>query len=433
MFLIAIRYCINQDDSDDMAEQLRDMHLIYNNALVTIVAAAGNDSSFGLPGVSRKREEQLKTSFNDTTFVASFPDAAESAIRWSRWMTRAWVYQEAIFSTRRMIFTEKQVYFECNSMHCWEAMNYPLEAMHTADKTHMRGCFGNGFFHGGIKKRSLPLSSHIQQYSQMNLSYQNDILRGMLGILSAFAALRHPIHHLWGVPLEFDLDNALLKQRNTIEKQYSTHPWTLAASFARALCWTNNASKPRRAGFPSWSWTGWHSRCQWPEFEGLDVQENPEIRFWLERNETSDINELNKILRSEAELSLYCKNLSLHIEGWTLDGQFIECESTNTVEVRIVDLEGVTHRAHGMLSRMHLSNSVEDAGTAPDPFCLTLAYRRQAHRAPIALLVQQNGCFYERVGTVDFTSSQALVNGIWQDSVFNDMKVPRVRRRLVLR
>lgn len=48
------KYCIIQDDLQIKMEQIRNMDAVYDRAEVTIIAAAGEDGSFGLPGVSSR-------------------------------------------------------------------------------------------------------------------------------------------------------------------------------------------------------------------------------------------------------------------------------------------------------------------------------------------------------------------------------------------
>jgi len=50
------RYCIFQEEKDAESKkiQIKNMHLVYRNAQLTIIAAAGDDVTFGLPGVSGK-------------------------------------------------------------------------------------------------------------------------------------------------------------------------------------------------------------------------------------------------------------------------------------------------------------------------------------------------------------------------------------------
>jgi hypothetical protein len=44
--------CILQDDEDDKAELIDSMGEIYRRPILTIVAAAGQNASYGLPGVA---------------------------------------------------------------------------------------------------------------------------------------------------------------------------------------------------------------------------------------------------------------------------------------------------------------------------------------------------------------------------------------------
>lgn len=80
------------------------MHQIYQHADLTIVAAAGDSSDYGLPGMgSKRRHRQPYAVVGDNLFVSTLPDPS-FAIMKSKWMTRAWTYQEAVFSCRLKLF-----------------------------------------------------------------------------------------------------------------------------------------------------------------------------------------------------------------------------------------------------------------------------------------------------------------------------------------
>lgn len=66
------------------------MHLIYNHAVFTIVAAAGDDSSYGIAGISKDRITQPTAEIDGMTLVSTLPDP-QKAVQASKWMTRAWV------------------------------------------------------------------------------------------------------------------------------------------------------------------------------------------------------------------------------------------------------------------------------------------------------------------------------------------------------
>ncbi|KAI8202760.1 Vegetative incompatibility protein HET-E-1 [Colletotrichum sp. SAR 10_76] len=57
-FLWVDKYCIDQHDSGKKHEQIMHMDFVYQNAALTIVAAAGDDETCGLPGVSTERPSQ---------------------------------------------------------------------------------------------------------------------------------------------------------------------------------------------------------------------------------------------------------------------------------------------------------------------------------------------------------------------------------------
>jgi hypothetical protein len=49
-------YCIKQDNQNHVGDQIRHMDLVYRRARATIIAAAGEEPDFGLPGVSSVRQ-----------------------------------------------------------------------------------------------------------------------------------------------------------------------------------------------------------------------------------------------------------------------------------------------------------------------------------------------------------------------------------------
>jgi hypothetical protein len=109
------KFCINQDNSQEKLEQINQMDAIYHGAEITIIAAAGDDETLGLSGCSSPRTLRLQASIGDVIIRAAMADP-QKLIKSSKWWTRAWTYQEAVLSRRRLVFTSEQVYFECGQM-----------------------------------------------------------------------------------------------------------------------------------------------------------------------------------------------------------------------------------------------------------------------------------------------------------------------------
>jgi hypothetical protein len=91
-YLWVDKYCINQDPNCiDLQTQLGAMDLIYHAAAVTIIAAAGDDSDSGLPGVgSRSRVAHSSIKINGTTWISGCLHA-QVPVSLSTWATRGWV------------------------------------------------------------------------------------------------------------------------------------------------------------------------------------------------------------------------------------------------------------------------------------------------------------------------------------------------------
>ncbi|KAH9205976.1 heterokaryon incompatibility protein-domain-containing protein, partial [Leptodontidium sp. 2 PMI_412] len=119
-YLWVDKYCIDQKNELEKLEQIGQMDMIYQASEFTIVAAAGYDEHTGLPGVgSTTRSLQPSISLGEFT-IRSTMRHPHQAIKAARWMTRGWTLQESILAKRRLVFTEDQIYFECNAMNCYE-------------------------------------------------------------------------------------------------------------------------------------------------------------------------------------------------------------------------------------------------------------------------------------------------------------------------
>ena len=185
-YLWVDRYCVDQDEKSSIKlEQLENMHRVYQSAYVTIIAGAGEDPSLGLPGVSvRKRERQLFVDIYGSRLLA-IPNVVHD-INGCKWSTRGWVYQENLFSRRRLVFTETQMYFQCLSMNCCEAVPNLLEEAHTKDlqrfESHLDTYMVFPRNSIGIGTTGIELVARIQPYVARNFGREKDALIAFLGI-----------------------------------------------------------------------------------------------------------------------------------------------------------------------------------------------------------------------------------------------------------
>lgn len=258
-YLWVDRYCIRQDRKNEKHDQISKMHLIYNNARITIIAAAGSGPDHGIPGIrGTSRIPQLHADLEDGLLVATFPHPT-SVIKRSKWASRGWTYQEAALSRRRLGFTEYGAYFECNGVSHSEGIEEPIRRMVSKSprKLRPRLC-------GGISAwSSNNIWQHISDFSERKLSYQEDRMNAVLGIFSALEKSGALAGHLWGIPMQA----------------------FQASHFVTNLMWTPRGLLRRNPQFPSWSWTGWRGKISTRPSVNYDLpEENYTIglRVWVE-------------------------------------------------------------------------------------------------------------------------------------------------------
>ncbi|KIW12379.1 hypothetical protein PV08_09656 [Exophiala spinifera] len=239
-YLWVDRYCI---PPPLLQEQISKMDVIYSGAELVIVAAAGGDIEYGLPGVgARKRTQQPYATVGKDVFASTLTDF-DSMMHTCSWWKRAWCFQEALLSRRRLIFTDEKVYFLCRNMLCVETLSIPFEDPSHRPRTRMDS--STGFFDwlvtgGSSRENPDQIRAILSAYSGKGMSFESDGLNAIAGVLRAFARV----------------DKRGLEFRSYGGLAITGPPTT--NSFVSALLWAHWIPRGRRpGGFPSWSWVGW--------------------------------------------------------------------------------------------------------------------------------------------------------------------------------
>lgn len=260
--------CILQDVQQDKADQIPLMDKIYGSAVLTIVAACGDDAGAGLPGVRKGTRRgnmlvleldgiricrRIRSNLFATHLAVGFRDNYLDLD--SVYPSRAWTFQEGVLSTRVLVFTKEQVYFECErctwceETHWesdevdfigWRAIKNPTADDLWEDNFDRNAYDGPSDHSGQPKSPDLTYANIVRIYSSKILTHDDDILNACRGVLSSieereqsdfFHALR--TEH-FGNDLLFNLGRILLPR------------FPLQTSM--------------ECGFPSWSWLSWKGR-----------------------------------------------------------------------------------------------------------------------------------------------------------------------------
>ncbi|KAI0532851.1 heterokaryon incompatibility protein-domain-containing protein [Xylaria digitata] len=355
-YLWVDKYCVDKHNKSKKHEQLMHMDSVYKNAALTIVAAAGADESYGLPGVSRPRPTRQVSFTRDGdnyTLTSTLP-LPHSLIANSKWATRGWTYQEAILSRRRLVFTDDQLYFECNSASCSEGFDMSFDdtffGPRTSDDSFIRPSLFSLQQLGptGLSGKAARLSNFFtyvhcaEQYSKRTLSFDHDSLIAFSGIIRVLeSTATFPVRHIWGIPFFHPDDDNLTGDQlqstyqsfqlppfwKTCVLDYNNTPRTPSpdaegvnylAYLMLGLCWRHcpSAKPPRRRNaLPSWSWTGWEGSVAWPS-----LTKNSDIRSstWAETSISLGPNSIEcvpELYHNSTDAHLLAQsNKSLHIQ-----------------------------------------------------------------------------------------------------------------------
>ncbi|KAK0714438.1 heterokaryon incompatibility protein-domain-containing protein, partial [Apiosordaria backusii] len=243
--------CIVQDEEDSKHTQLRDMARIYENAVLTIVAADGMDADYGLRGIRnvsqpRQMQPELKLASNVTVRAPQ-----NLPLEHTTWARRGWTSQELHFSHRRLTFIDGSVRWVCAS-----GLHFEDEEVASRNGRYNHRPFNtlllglDNVCRARLVVSKLPnlyqLQRDIEAYNQRLFTYDEDVLPGFEGTLSIYSQSQFPRGFIHGMPISF-LDPALLWHTSTsapfVELRQSTDPsWECA---------------------PRWAWAGWKGAVFW--------------------------------------------------------------------------------------------------------------------------------------------------------------------------
>ena len=222
-YLWVDRYCVNQSDDRQKHETIASMNTIFLQAKLTIIAAAGSDPCHGLGGVSTalRLVERPAATMGEHTLVRT-PIHPRDLVEDSVWETRGWTYQEKILSRRKLVFTGQHICLSCldyQEFGWYEASlgrfiwtgtstSYRTKDVHSDryDILQLPPSPGLIFDSDEIvfhHKSSLCIDTlrfryyhHLFKFNARMLTFEEDYLDALRGVLSEFARLDRHISNL---------------------------------------------------------------------------------------------------------------------------------------------------------------------------------------------------------------------------------------------
>ncbi|KAG8428721.1 hypothetical protein J3459_002520 [Metarhizium acridum] len=103
--------CIVQDDNDTVQRNLDNMALMYANSLLTVIAAHGSDAESGLRPSSPDTPQLPVLHFPHISLRLQPAAGKVGDITQAKWSSRAWTFQEALFSRRCLVFGQQTSWY----------------------------------------------------------------------------------------------------------------------------------------------------------------------------------------------------------------------------------------------------------------------------------------------------------------------------------
>ncbi|KAH7363857.1 heterokaryon incompatibility protein-domain-containing protein, partial [Rhexocercosporidium sp. MPI-PUGE-AT-0058] len=253
------RLCILQDSDSDWMKEAAHMPLIYQNAQITIAAGSSNDGASGIFGnrkwaeSSRQIDLPILSEEEISRVSIDFDtDLFQSSLESNCLNSRAWCFQEAQLSRRRLVFDREQTSFVC-LQHGLQEKWASIEKVHPS----------YGFLVNKEPKLYKPIQSctsdmlliwydMIEDYSGRDLTFATDRLVAIAGIAE-----------LVGQVLKDDYVAGMWKSTLPNSLLWSPH---IKSSILEVDTYAK-CSRPHAYTAPSWSWAAvcgkvWSSLCR---------------------------------------------------------------------------------------------------------------------------------------------------------------------------
>ena len=243
-YLWCDRLCLVQDDISSKLPQIQQMAEIYARAYCTIIAFDNLDANSGLgglPSLTRCSHRQVSTSHTEP----------------AHWSSRAWTFQEELFSVRIIQLSSHTVNWQCHPLRedkSTRGSNHqhsePIRSLHFESDIDISGLRSSMQVGGMFCPRNASLEYYINLaniYSRRHANEQHpeDIIHAFSSVQSVLKA-SYPGAFIQGIP-ECLLVQCLLWETITSSSKDFVNPVT-----------------GKRAS--SWSWIGWSAPIQYPRF-----------------------------------------------------------------------------------------------------------------------------------------------------------------------
>lgn len=173
--------CIVQDDYATKKTELDNMGQIYSHATITIIAGLGSGASSGLPGLKgfsapRNAPQNICNLEPHLRAVETIEQQSGSV-----WRTRAWTYQEEIFSRRSLTVGEQTVEWRCASA-IWFEDRYETDV---PTSSHYLSTYQDVL--GTVVPIPRSIGDLVDSYNARELTYHGDALNAFAGIASVLS------------------------------------------------------------------------------------------------------------------------------------------------------------------------------------------------------------------------------------------------------